>query len=59
MTFKEALQKAKNCTTLEDAKTFIKSIEDDEEISDRRYYDLKHIALDTVEKTLNNKEVIT
>ena len=38
---------ANSCTSYEEADQLIKAIEDDERISARQYYDLRHIAIES------------
>lgn len=51
--FEELKIKAKSCKTYEEVDALLKSIEEDCTISDRKYYYLKHIAIDAVYN--NNK----
>ena len=51
--FEELKNKAKACKTYEEVDALLKSIEEDYTISDRKYYYLKHIAIDAVYN--NNK----
>ena len=51
--FEELKNKAKVCKTYEEVDALLKSIEEDYTISDRKYYYLKHIAIDAVYN--NNK----
>lgn len=49
MTYDNAYVAAKACRTFEDVDALLAMIEEAyETISDRQYYNLKHIALDTV-----------
>lgn len=45
MTYKEAKEKAMSIKTPEEVKTYLKKIEEDENITDRQYYDLRYIAI--------------
>lgn len=48
MTEKEKiLDRALRCRSYDEVDAFLKSIEDDESISDRQYYNLKNIALNS------------
>ena len=45
MTYAEYIRMAKACTNWDDANMIVKAAEDDEKISDRQYYDIRHIAI--------------
>lgn len=49
MTYQEAKAKAYS-VTLDNLNDYIKAIEDSANITDRQYYDLRHIAIDTAYK---------
>ena len=44
--YQKALEQAKKMESFEQVESFLKSIENDENITDRQYYNLKFIALD-------------
>ena len=47
MTYKEAKEKAMSIKMPEEVDTYLKEIEEDENITDRQYYYLKHIAIES------------
>lgn len=47
MTYNEAIKTACTCENMDDVNALLAKIELDEKISDRQYYNIKHIAIET------------
>lgn len=57
MTYKEALQAATQCTSYEQSDSLLKSIECNDQISDRQYYSIRSIAIDSAYAAILKEEV--